>query len=108
MGEMEEGSGYAACLSPLGELAPGAWSGRRRVQSKALGFIDRERGRIRLGKDPAHHSSGSQAAHREVALPTTSWGLHAQSSGLRRTEQPGQPGDRPGLSHLLKVLEHSL
>ena len=58
----------------------------RHIQSKALGFMDRERGRTRLGKDPAHHSSGSQAAHMGGGTPhhflgSTSPGLGSPSAG---------------------------
>lgn len=78
MGEMDEEVGHAACLSPLGELAPVHGVADRRVQSKALGFIDREREGSDWGRtQPTIPQAPRQPT--EVALPTTSWGLHAQA-----------------------------
>lgn len=86
MGEMEEEVGHAACLSPLGELAPGTRSGRSACPVQSPWLYRQRKGKDQIGEGPSPpflrlpgSPQGGGASHH--FLESTSPGLGSPSAG---------------------------
>lgn len=111
MGEMEEEMGHAACLFPARRAGTGRTERPIDVsRPKPLASWAEKGEAPDWGRTQPTIPQAPREPTREVALPPTSWGLYKPRPqvSVGRTEQPGQPGERPGLGHLLRIPEHGL